>query len=293
VKQVEELTSRVSSQDIPRYLDQMEVPFRAVFDPKKGHFVAQKTDSKDPNPMDVVLATNMLSVGVDVNRLGLMVVNGQPKSTAEYIQATSRVGRQFPGLVFTVLAWSRPRDLSHFETFEHYHATFYKHVEAQSATPFAARALDRGLTGALVSLTRLGHNVSNPNQGAQTVNSVSLPLVAAAKLAMKERGDGVTQKTVSGDYAADLAMARMEAWVKEAQKGGRQLGYEGVRGNGTIAPLLRKPGIEHWGWNTVPMSMREVEPGVRLIMDSAAPLDPPPWTLMPPEEKKPKGKVRP
>jgi len=106
--------------------------------------------------MDVVLATNMLSVGVDINRLGLMAVNGQPKSTAEYIQATSRVGRSFPGLVCTVLTWSRPRDLSHYETFEHYHATFYQHVEAQSVTPFSPRALDRGLAEVTVALSRQG-----------------------------------------------------------------------------------------------------------------------------------------
>ena len=102
----------------------------------------------------------MLSVGVDVNRLGLMVVNGQPKSTAEYIQATSRVGRAFPGLVCTVLTWARPRDLSHYETFEHYHATFYKHVEAQSVTPFSPRAMDRGLTGTLLSVMRLENRPS-------------------------------------------------------------------------------------------------------------------------------------
>ncbi|WP_177336312.1 helicase-related protein, partial [Klebsiella variicola] len=112
-----------------------------------GKYVT-KWQEGDTRAIDIVLATNMLSVGVDVNRLGLMAVNGQPKGTAEYIQATSRVGRSFPGLVCTVLTWARPRDLSHYETFEHYHATFYKHVEAQSVTPFSPRAMDRGLTGA-------------------------------------------------------------------------------------------------------------------------------------------------
>lgn len=142
---VDELTSRVSSKEIPKKLDNLEVAYKEVWE--RGEM----------RSLDVVLATNMLSVGVDVNRLGLMAVNGQPKSTAEYIQATSRVGRSFPGLVCTVLTWSRPRDLSHYETFEHYHATFYKHVEAQSVTPFAPRAMDRGLTGLLLSGMRLNN----------------------------------------------------------------------------------------------------------------------------------------
>lgn len=129
----------------------------------------------------------MLSVGVDVNRLGLMVVNGQPKNTAEYIQATSRVGRAFPGLVFTVQTWSRPRDLSHYETFEHYHATFYKHVEAQSVTPFSARALDRGLTGTFVSLMRLANDELNPNLGAQLLDKSGDARAAGARTALSDR----------------------------------------------------------------------------------------------------------
>ncbi len=121
-------------------------------------------------PLDVLLATNMVSVGVDVQRLGLMVVAGQPKTTAEYIQATSRVGRKFPGLVFTVFNWTRPRDLSHYETFEHYHATFYKHVEALSVTPFASGALSRGLTALLVSCVRLQGTEFNANQQASRID---------------------------------------------------------------------------------------------------------------------------
>src|SRR5437868_9653320 len=94
-------------------------------------------------PVDVVLATSMLQVGVDVSRFGLMVMTGQPKNTAEYIQATSRVGRERtrPGLVVTLYNWARPRDLAHYEDFEHYHATFYRQVEALSVTPYTKRAL--------------------------------------------------------------------------------------------------------------------------------------------------------
>ncbi len=121
--------------------------------------------------VDVAIATNMISVGLDITRLGLMVVLGQPKTCAEYIQATSRVGRDpdRPGLVVTLLNIHRPRDRSHFERFEVFHQSFYRTVEATSVTPFSPRALDRGLAGTLVALARLGHAPMTPPKGATEI----------------------------------------------------------------------------------------------------------------------------
>jgi hypothetical protein len=268
VSNIRELTSRVNSRDIPRYLDQLEVKFKAEIDPDKGHYVSTWTDG-DVRAIDVVLATNMLSVGVDVNRLGLMVVNGQPKGTAEYIQATSRVGRSFPGLVCTVLTWARPRDLSHYETFEHYHATFYKHVEAQSVTPFSPRAMDRGLTGALLSVMRLQYPVFSPNEGARALDKPDKKEAAEARALVVERAWQVSQEADLRDLAQEELKERLDEWSTEASKGGRTLAYErkGQNKQTTVA-LLKRPGVQAWDNFTVPMSMREVEPGVRLIMST-------------------------
>ena len=264
VKNVTELTSRVSNKDIPKTLDQLEVKFKECWEPGETRAI------------DIVLATNMLSVGVDVNRLGLMVVNGQPKNTAEYIQATSRVGRFFPGLILTMLAWSRPRDLSHYETFEHYHATFYKHVEAQSVTPFSPRALDRGLTGMMLSVLRLGDATLNPNLGAGQLDSTVKQVVTAVKKAIADRAWNVKDKTAK-ELVDKMVGDRVDRWVKEAGKPGRKLGYEAERGKGDIAALLKKPGADAWDALTVPMSLREVEPGVALFMDAVKLADPPEW----------------
>lgn len=292
VKIVDELTSRVSNKDIPRKLDQLEIAFKGMADPATGIF-KQSWAKGDTRAIDVVLATNMLGVGVDVMRLGLMAVNGQPKNTAEYIQATSRVGRFFPGLVCTVLTWSRPRDLSHYETFEHYHATFYKHVEAQSVTPFAPRALDRGLTGAMVSWLRLSHDDYNPNLGASRMDRVSKPEVAGLKKLISHRGWRVSDSTEVRTLAEEMVGERCDEWVREATRGGRRLGYEPGRrrkaGEDDIAGLLKKPGLQPWDGFTVPLSLREVEPGVRLIMESGNLPEGPAWKSRPPETRKDGG----
>lgn len=134
---IEELTSRRTQQEIREMLDILSV------------------EAGDTGAVDAVLATNMVSVGVDISRLGLMLVHGQPKTTAEYIQATSRVGRgDVSGLVVSILNNAKARDRSHFETFCSWHQTLYRDVEATSVTPFAPRARDRALHAALVVAVR-------------------------------------------------------------------------------------------------------------------------------------------
>ena len=268
ISNIRELTSRVSSRDIPKYLDQLEIKFKAEFAPAVGRYVTKWADG-EARAIDVVLATNMLSVGVDVNRLGLMVVNGQPKGTAEYIQATSRVGRFFPGLVCTVLTWARPRDLSHYETFEHYHATFYKHVEAQSVTPFSARAMDRGLTGTLLSVMRLENPAFNPNPGAGSLDKPDRPEAVEVRDLLVGRAWGISHEAALRDLASSEIKERLDEWAHEVGKGGRTLAYE-KKGptRATMVALLKRPGIQAWDNFTVPMSMREVEPGVGLIMST-------------------------
>ena len=251
---IAELTSRASSGDIPMILDNLEVGFLPI--------------GQEPpvRPYDIVLATNMISVGVDVQRLGLMIVNGQPKTTAEYIQATSRVGRRFPGMVCTVLNWSKPRDLSHYETFEHYHATFYQHVEAQSVTPFAPRSADRGLTGVLASLLRLEDLTLNPNVAAGNLEDRTDPHAVAATNGVSGRAWGVTHLIESRHLVSRMLDFRVDQWVREAQRGGRTLGYKSRRNSGTVG-LLKYPGLAPWDHFTTPTSMREVEPGVALILE--------------------------
>lgn len=259
---VDELTSRKSSTDIPALLDRLELPFEAVAPRVKG---AKPSDR--PRPLDALLATNMISVGVDVRRLGLMVVAGQPKTTAEYIQATSRVGRAWPGVVFAVYNWARPRDLSHYEYFEHYHATFYKQVEALSVTPFAPRALDRGLSGIFVALVRLAGLDLNPNEKAKAITRQHM-LVQRAIERIIARARLVSGSQAVGDEVERQLKRRLDTWLREATRpaGGSELGYREKR-DGKTRGLLMSPSIGAWEDFTCLWSLRDVEPTVSLVLD--------------------------
>lgn len=148
-----ELTSRVKSSEIPQRLKDLErgLPDKTAF--------------------DTVLATNMISVGVDVDRLGLMAIMGQPQTTAEYIQSSSRVGRQHPGLVIVLFNAARSRDRSHYESFTSYHSALYRQVESTSVTPFSARARDRALHAVLVGMVRMRYPEARLNPAAGNIEA--------------------------------------------------------------------------------------------------------------------------
>ena len=132
----EELTSRKNAKEIKETLDSLEIKYN------------------EAGCYSYILASNMLSVGIDINRLGLMTVYNQPKTNSEYSQATSRVGRQNPGLVIAMYNPMRSRDKSHYEQFGFYHKSFYQYVEATSVTPFSARALEKALHCIFVAMVR-------------------------------------------------------------------------------------------------------------------------------------------
>jgi hypothetical protein len=254
---VEELTSRLGATDIPEILDKLE----QKFDPATA-----KGLPREKRPIDVLLATNMISVGVDVGRLGLMVAAGQPKTTAEYIQATSRVGRSAagPGLVCVVYNWTRPRDLSHYEAFCHYHATFYQHVEALSVTPFSAGAIRRGLSALLVAEVRLRSIELNGN--ADVVKFVrDHPATQAAVASIRARAAEVNGEATA-QLVDDRLAARIDRWLARiAGTVGATLVYN--KQGGTTVGLLDQPSPGRWEPFTCLNSLRDVEPTAKLVLE--------------------------
>ena len=172
-----ELTGRMDSSEIPKTLQHLET--------KLGGGV---------KPVDVLLCTNMLSVGVDISRLGVMVINGQPKSHSEYIQAAGRIGRNSPGLVVVNYNYLKPRDLSHYESFNYYHAVLHKNVEPVSLTPFSSRARDKALFGVLVALVRILDDRLAKNQDAKRLDTevdYVRRVLARIQNAVSQRVEGV------------------------------------------------------------------------------------------------------
>ena len=201
-----ELTSRVSTADVADAKRRLALLF------------------SDKSRVDVAIATNMISVGLDITRLGLMVVFGQPKTSAEYIQATSRVGRDpdRPGLVVTIFNVHKPRDRSHYERFAAYHETFYRSVEATSVTPFSPRALDKGLAATLVGLARQGHRPMTPPRGAMEILNERSRLEFVIQTLAERAYSHSDLPTTEADRLRQRVRARaidlLEVWARAAQE---------------------------------------------------------------------------
>jgi hypothetical protein len=261
--EVVELTSRVSTDKVAEARRRLEAPF---------HKIEQR--------VDCAIATNMISVGLDIPRLGLMVVLGQPKTHAEYIQATSRVGRddQRPGLVLTLLNIHKPRDRSHYERFRYYHETFYRSVEVSSVTPFSARALDRGFAGALVGLARHAVAQLTPPQGVELITDVRAALERRLLDAFLER---VRQQPFADEAEREECLRSVQNRVVELLDSWRKI-FDDYHAAGVSMqyqkyelkqprPLLREmldknfESDHHWKFRAN-RSLRDVEPEVNLFL---------------------------
>ena len=235
-----------------------------------------RSTAKSPEPLDVVLASNMISVGLDVDRLGLMVVTGQPKTTSEYIQATSRVGRAYPGLVVTCLNVMRPRDRSHFERFVSYHKSFYREVEATTVTPFSGQALDRGLVGTLLSAIRHSGSALEVPEGVMEIHDHRPAANQVLEWVVRRaRGHRYFHDDAAETQLTTLVRARgksfFDAWervVDKAHAGAASRVYsknDGTEGKALLFTASDDPPEDHDARAfQVPTSMRDVEPGVHV-----------------------------
>jgi Helicase conserved C-terminal domain len=240
---IEELTSNVSSARIPAILERM------------------KARHDQSGALSMLLATNMIQVGIDVPRLGLMLVNGQPKSTSEYIQASSRVGRKrTPGIVVTLFSPSKARDRSHYESFHSYHQALYRYVEPTSVTPFSLPSRNRALAAALVVLIRHGAGLRS-NDAATRFDPADPKVDKAVALLLGriaevdplelEASRGHIERLI-GEWAQKASEARRD--------GSRLYYYEAGRSN---RRLLRKFGASGDGWDALD-SMRSVDRQVKV-----------------------------
>jgi hypothetical protein len=283
-----ELTARIASSEIGRTLDTLSLGFDPDFDTTeavRARIAEQNAGKRRPSrsgiPFDVVLATSMLQVGVDVQRLGLMLVVGQPKNTAEYIQASSRVGRDpaRPGLVVALGNWARPRDLAHFEQFRHYHETFYAQVEALSVTPYSPTSMDRGIDGLLVSTARVMqahlHDGLSPEQAAWRIKEQREALERVADR-LKQRIAVAALDEDATKRASDRLVNRLDRWSERAKRAAemsKTLVYERTGESDKYFPLLISPEnaqITAVDPTQAPFvvanSMREVQPDINILV---------------------------
>lgn len=235
-RNVMELTSRRRDDEIPEAIDLLSKNYG------------------DKNCVDICLASNIIEVGVDIDRLALMTIVGQPKTTAQYIQVSGRVGRKpevAPGLVITIYGAAKPRDRSHYERFRTYHQQLYAHVEPTSVTPFATPVLRRALHAVAISYIRQQSPNLSPHPFPETEyeNAAAL-LRARAELVNPEEMDAF--EALVGERKREWSAWERTEWSANPRGGDPLQGL--MRWAGTLADPHSKAPI----WE-VPTSMRNVD----------------------------------
>lgn len=237
-----ELTSRRRSDDIPKAIEQLQLP------------------NGEPGCVDICLASNIIEVGVDIDRLGLMTIVGQPKTTAQYIQVSGRVGRQpwrSPGLVLTIYGAAKPRDRSHYERFRTYHQRLYAQVEPTSVTPFAAPVLKRALHAAVVSHIRQSSHRDLPVYPFPALEYEVAVELLRARAELADPDELGTLEREQRKRAAEWEHWHRTDWSANANGGDPKQGL--MRYSGTLPDLQAEATM----WD-VPTSMRNVDAECRL-----------------------------
>jgi hypothetical protein len=249
---VMELTSRRRSDEIPRAIEQLQVPYMPGSDRQEA--------------IDICLASNIIEVGVDIERLALMTIVGQPKTTSQYIQVSGRVGRRpdvSPGLVLTIYGASKPRDRSHYERFRTYHQQLYAQVEPTSVTPFATPVLRRAMHAAAVAYIR------------QTSSSALAPYpfpedrYASAVALLEERARITDESELPAVQKVARERARQwDRWERTEWEANPPPWGDPKQGLMRYAGTLPDPDGKVSVWD-VPTSMRNVDAECRLAISLA------------------------
>ena len=213
----DELTSRVTTTQLNETLEKLE----------KITYSKENNESKR-YASNILLATNMISVGIDVARLNVMLMVNQPKLTSEYIQASSRVGRSFPGVVFAMYDGSKSRDRSHYEQFKSYHESFYKYVEPTGATPFSKPARDRALHAVIITMLRMLEDTLRQETDASSFQCDKYAKrIEEIKVYMLSRAREVTKKiNVNMEDESDSILHEIETVLEKWEQLARNYGTE-------------------------------------------------------------------
>ncbi|WP_423908646.1 helicase-related protein [Candidatus Spongiihabitans sp.] len=243
IGRTEELTSRMDSAKIKQSLTQLEQVFSLSDKNKKGYQYIEQ------GVVDLVLATNMLSVGIDIDRLNIMQINGMPRNTAEYIQASSRVGRKDKGLVVALFDSNRARDKSYFEHFLSFHQSLYKQIEPLSITPFTENTIDKMIASLMITYVRHKKKLNENGDMKHFTNDC----ISDFKELLKNRFG----ESVNLDFCFNRLDELSKDWAEKITRDNPYKFYKGKQ-NALLSKPDTKSALKDKKW-VVAQSMRDID----------------------------------